>query len=115
MHALRHRHACLALMAVVALCLGLAGYAHAQTKPKMHTVVIEAMQFSPQKLEVNVGDTIVWKNKDPFPHTVTAEDRSFDSGNIAENRTWKLKARKMGAVSYSCKLHSTMKANLVVK
>lgn len=115
MRALHHRHAYVGLMAVVALGLDLTGHAHAQTKPKVHIVVIEAMQFSPQKLEVKVGDTIVWKNKDPFPHTVTAEDRSFDSGEIAENRTWKLKTRKMGAASYFCKLHSTMKGSLVVK
>lgn len=83
--------------------------------PKAHTVVIEAMQFSPQIMEVNVGDTVVWKNKDFFPHTASAEGRSFDSGEIAQNRSWTFKARKKGDFSYVCRLHPTMKGSLRVK
>ena len=83
--------------------------------PKSHTVVIEAMQFAPQTTEVNVGDTVVWKNKDFFPHTASANDRSFDSGEIATNRSWKFKTRKKGDFPYVCKLHPTMKGVLRVK
>jgi plastocyanin len=82
---------------------------------KDQTVVIEAMQFSPQTIKVNVGDTVIWKNKDPFPHTVTSENRGFDSGEFAENRSWKFKARRKGTFPYICTLHPTMKGNLVVK
>jgi plastocyanin len=88
---------------------------HALAKPRMHTVVIEAMQFSPSVIEVNPGDTVVWANKDFFPHTVTAQDRSFDSGEIASNRSWKFTARKKGVFRYVCTLHPTMKGSLVVK
>lgn len=77
--------------------------------------MIEALQFSPQVIEVAPGDTIVWINKDPFPHTATAQDRSFDSGEIAPKRSWKFKARKKGAFSYICTLHPTMKGSLVIQ
>src|SRR3569832_2426900 len=71
---------------------------------KAHTIVIEAMQFSPATLEVRSGDTVTWQNKDAFPHTVTAEDRSFDSGSIAYERAWTFKADKKGVFPYACTL-----------
>ena len=33
----------------------------------------------PADLTVNAGDTIVWVNKDPFPHTATSKTGGFDS------------------------------------
>jgi plastocyanin len=93
-----------------------AGYTvNALAAPKTHTVVIEAMQFSPQVLEVSPGDTIVWVNKDAFPHDATATNRGFQSKQIAPNGSWKFKAVKKGTFPYICTLHPTMKASLIVK
>ena len=80
-----------------------------------HTIVIAGMKFVPEALTVKTGDTVVWVNKDFFPHTATAEDRSFDSGDIATDKSWKYVATKKGTLSYICTLHPTMKATLVVK
>ena len=80
-----------------------------------HTVVIAGMKFVPETLMVKAGDTVVWVNKDFFPHTATAQDRSFDSGDIATNNSWKYVATKTGTFSYICTLHPTMKATLIVK
>jgi plastocyanin len=102
--------ACAALL----MC-GAAADAHAAGKTKTHTIVIEAMRYSPSTLDVAVGDVVVWKNKDPFPHTATAEDHSFDSRQIAAGRSWKFKVRKKGVFPYVCTLHPTMKAELVAK
>jgi plastocyanin len=92
-----------------------AASADSVTKPKPRTVVIESMQFSPQQIEVKLGETVVWSNKDFFPHTATAEDHSFNSGEIATNRSWRFKPRKKGVFPYICTLHPTMKGRLVVK
>jgi hypothetical protein len=35
---------------------------------------------------------MIWKNKNFF-HTVTAQDGSFDCGNIAPDGAWKVTAR----------------------
>ncbi len=83
--------------------------------PTTHTVVIADMKFAPETLTVKPGDSIVWVNKDFFPHTATAQDKSFDSGDIATNESWKYVATKKGAFSYICTLHPTMKATLIVK
>lgn len=87
----------------------------AAPKSKTHTVNIEALQFSPVTLEIQSGDTVIWKNKDPFPHNVTAQDKSFHSGEMQSGRSWKFKAGKKGEFSYVCTLHPTMKAVLIVK
>ena len=80
-----------------------------------HTIVIADMKFVPEMLTVKAGDTVVWVNKDFFPHTATAQDRSFDSRDLAANKSWNYIATKKGTFSYVCTLHPTMKAILVVK
>ena len=89
--------------------------AAAGPKPTTHTVVIEAVRFDPQELTVMAGDTIVWINRDPFPHTVTAVDKSFDSHEIAAGRSWKYTVRKAGVLAYACSLHPTMLGTLRVQ
>ncbi len=84
-------------------------------KAKVHTITIEAMQFSPKTLEVNIGDTVIWKNNDLVNHTATADNKAFSSGDIPINRSWKFVAQKKGTLPYSCMLHPTMKGILVVK
>jgi plastocyanin len=108
------RHAALAFGTALALTVTAAS-AGSLARPKVRTVVIESMQFSPQQVEVKLGETVVWTNKDFFPHTATAEDHSFDSGEIATNRSWRFKPRKKGVFPYVCTLHPTMKGRLVVK
>jgi plastocyanin len=93
-----------------------AGYGeNTMAEPKTHTIVIEAMQFAPQVLEVSPGDTVVWVNKDAFPHDATATNRSFRSKEIAPNGSWKFKPVRKGTFPYLCTLHPTMKGSLIVK
>lgn len=102
-----------ALLCAVMLS-GPGGMPVAAQRAVVHTVVIDGMQFSPAKLYVRAGDTVIWQNKDPYPHTATAAG-SFDSGEIAAGRSWKFTASKRGAFPYVCTLHPTMKGQLVVK
>jgi plastocyanin len=83
--------------------------------PVVHTVLIEGTSFTPQTLTVHRGDTIVWTNKDPFPHTVTARNGQFDSHLVPEDHSWKYTARKRGEFPYFCALHQTMTGVLIVK
>lgn len=83
--------------------------------PVTHTVVIEALRFQPETLSVKVGDSVVWANKDPFPHTATSATGGFDSREIAAGASWKYTAVKTGEFPYVCSLHPTMKAVLRVE
>jgi plastocyanin len=106
----------LLLTAAGALFFGSATPTAASTpKPATHTVVIEGLQFNPQVLTVKAGDTVVWINHDPFPHTATAQGGMFDSRKIATGRSWKYTVRKVGVFPYACTLHPTMLATLRVE
>jgi len=117
---LQRRHGCgwaypVAVALVCAgglLCTG-AG-AIAAGKRAIHTVVIEGTSYAPASMTVKRGDTVVWINNDPFPHTVTAKG-VFDSRAIAAGHSWKYTARKAGEFTYICTLHPTMKATLKVE
>ena len=104
--------------AIVLALLGLTalGYAaSAQPAAATHTIVIKAMKYQPDQLEVHAGDTVEWKNEDIVAHTVTARDKSFDSGKIAPGSSWKTTVTKAGTIAYSCVPHPNMKGRLVVK
>ena len=105
---MKHARAMLSAMAAHALC---GAAAAAQT----HTVTMDGVAFVPPKLSVLRGDTVIWVNKDPFPHTATAADRSFDSGEIGAGKSGKVVVKKAGTFEYVCTLHPTMKGTLVVK
>jgi plastocyanin len=98
---------------ILAACslLAIPGRTHAAQQ----TITIEGVQYNPAEVTVHRGDTVVWVNKDPFPHTATAGDKAFDSGSIDVNGTWKFVATKNGVHSYGCNFHPTMKGKLTVK
>ena len=91
-------------------CAGLAPAAEARN----HRVAIENMKFTPEALEVKVGDTVIWTNKDIVPHTATATQKAFDSGPIATNAEFKFRAKRAGELAYVCLFHPTMKATVKV-
>jgi len=77
-----------------------------------HRVVIDAMQFSPQVVEVKPGDTIVWENRDMFVHNVTGAAAGVGSGDLAPGKTWRYKVRAGASFDYLCTLHPTMKGRV---
>lgn len=87
---------------------------HAVSAADRHVVIMEGTQYAPTALTVRRGETVVWKNKDPFPHTVTAPG-VFDSHSIAAGKSWKYRARRAGEFPYVCTLHPTMKGMLRVE
>jgi plastocyanin len=91
----------------------LAGAAAAD-RARTHQVVIQGLLYVPETLTVRTGDVVVWINKDPFPHTVTATG-AFDSGSIAPGKSWRYSAKQPGTHPYLCTLHTTMKGTLRVE
>ncbi len=76
---------------------------------------MKSMLFKPAEVNINVGDTVSFVNDDDVPHTVTAENKSFDSGNIAAHATWTHTFTKKGTYSYVCVYRlPEMKGRLIV-
>ena len=84
-------------------------------KAATHKVTIEGTRFDAADLTVNAGDSIVWENKDPYPHTATSKTGGFDSKDIASEKSWKYVAKKKGDFPYVCTIHPSMKGTLHVK
>jgi len=97
-----------------ALLAALPAIAADAARPVTHTVVMDGVKYTPEALTVKRGDTVVWVNKDPFPHTVTAQG-AFDSREIAAGKSWRWTARKAGDYAYTCTLHPNMNGTLKVE
>jgi plastocyanin len=61
--------------------------------------------FSPNKITVPVGATVVWTHKGQKPHTVTADDGSFNSGTLASAASFKQTFAEPGTFPYFCEFH----------
>lgn len=79
------------------------------------TVSIQGFAFAPEVLQVSAGTAVVWTNNDPAPHTVTADDRSFDSAILTTSHTFRRVFDAPGTFRYMCSLHPTMKGRVEVK
>jgi len=79
-----------------------------------NAVSIKNFAFSAATLNVATGTTVTWTNNDATTHTVTADDGSFDSGNIAPGATFSHKFSSAGTVPYHCSIHTMMKASVVI-
>ncbi len=71
--------------------------------------MIKNFNFQPSTLEVPAGATVMVKNEDRDAHTATADDRSFDTGNIAGGATGSFTAPRAGEVRYTCTIHPYMR------
>jgi plastocyanin len=101
-------------MASLMFLLGPAGIFAASSAT--HTIKIENMMFANGvETSIKAGDTVVWENADLVPHTVTAENGSFDSKVIDPGKSWRFTFKKAGVIAYKCLLHPTMHARLTVK
>ena len=76
----------------------------------------QALNFSPVKVTVIIGqnNTVTFINKDSAPHTVTADDGSFNSGNMNPGDSWTFTFTTAGTFTYHCNYHSWMRGTIVV-
>lgn len=101
-------------LTIVFLSITATGAALAAAPAATHRVVMKATSYAPAELTVRLGDSIVWVNKDFFPHTVTAADH-FDSGSIDPGSSWKYTPKRRGEYAYTCIFHPNMKGVLKVE
>jgi plastocyanin len=95
-----------------ALAAALAGCAGAAARPVRHEVAIQAFVYQPASAAVRAGDTLVFVNHDAVPHTATAADGAWDTGEIPANATRTVVVPAAGIGPYKCAFHPTMTATL---
>lgn len=72
--------------------------------------------YSPPTITVVIGknNTVTWVNNDIAPHTVTADDGSFNSGNMNPGDTWTHVFTTPGTYTYHCIYHPWMHGTIIV-
>lgn len=81
------------------------------------TVAAELRQvaFAPAVIRIRPGQTVVWVNRDPVTHTVTADDRSWTSDLLAEGGSFARRFDRAGEYSYHCEPHPQMHGRVIVE
>lgn len=80
----------------------------------VHRISVANMRFDPPALAVRSGDVVVWTNADFVTHTATADDGTFDTGEMAAGQSRRVAVTKKGNFPYACRFHPTMKGTLSV-
>jgi plastocyanin len=86
-----------------------------------HTAEFEIGQkgkkFSQKELTVKVGDTVSFKNDDPFFHNIfsLSDTKTFDLGSFPQGQSKKVTFDKPGTVEVECAIHPEMKVTIEVK
>ncbi|MGH2837077.1 MAG: plastocyanin/azurin family copper-binding protein [Thermoleophilaceae bacterium] len=78
-------------------------------------VDIQFQAFAPSSLDVLPGETVEWSNVSERPHTVTADDDSFDSDEIEAGDRFGVTFPAVGAYRYHCRLHAGMEGEVDVR
>jgi plastocyanin len=104
--------AALMLVALAAvISLGSGGTVRAQEDA---AVDIVDFAFDPSSITIEAGGTVTWTNAGDVTHTVTADDGSFDSGDLASGDTYSFTFDEPGTYTYFCEIHPNMTGEIVV-
>ncbi len=96
------------LLMLLILPVGLVATAH-RAEAQMGTAVsISNFSFQPAAITVAAGTTVTWTNFDGAPHTVSADNGSFDSGTIGSGGSYSLTFTAPGTYTYHCNIHPSM-------
>jgi plastocyanin len=78
------------------------------------TIHIKNFAYVPATVTIRPGQTVRFVEDDDAPHTVTATDKSFDSGNLNQKDSWRHTFTAEGTYTYFCAYHPYMKGNVIV-
>ena len=77
-------------------------------------VEIKNTAYNPATVTAKVGGKVTWTNNDSVTHTVTLDDNSADSGDLAAGSTFDHTFATAGTFAYHCKIHSSMHGTVTV-
>lgn len=92
-----------------------------ETESSSDTVMVDIQTFifNPDPLEIPIGATVIWTNRDGVPHTATAgtsENPSgyFDSGFLNQGESFRFTFDEAGVFEYFCQRHPSMRGQIIV-
>lgn len=84
------------------------------TAPAGTSVRMAGSRFEPSTVTIAAGVTVRWFNDDALPHTVSAIDGSWDSGNLAPGQAFERRFDAAGGGPYLCYYHPGMSGTIEV-
>lgn len=85
-----------------------------ETTPETFDVSITNFAFSPESLEVQVGDTVRFTNNDSSSHTASEENGVFNTGTLSPGETVEIVMDQTGTFGYFCAFHTFMTGSITV-
>jgi YVTN family beta-propeller protein len=70
--------------------------------------------FGPATVTVRAGQRVTWIDGDPVPHTATAKNGGWDSGQVVPGGSFTVAMTKPGTYEYFCGNHPFMQAKVIV-
>jgi plastocyanin len=82
-----------------------------------HIVDQKGKTFIPHYISAKVGDTITFKNSDPFAHNAYTDDEAneFDIGMQSPGKDIKVTLKGAGSFNVECAIHPNMLLEVTVK
>ena len=80
-------------------------------------IEIKNRKYSPSKLTIKAGQTVVWTNRDDSDHTIVADDGSFgtEENDLSRGESYRFTFSKAGKFRYRCKYHPREKGEILVE
>ena len=78
-----------------------------------HRVYMKNSAFFPATMTLTAGKPVAWINDDNVIHSVTADDGSFDSGDIQPGATFNRTFSTPGTFPYHCRYHKGMTGTVI--
>lgn len=94
---------------------GSVGSASATGKADTTVKQVTGQKFSPDSVNVKVGQTVEWVNADTIAHNVTFTGHDdLSNGNMNQGDTWYVTFTQAGSYPYQCTFHSGMTGTVTV-
>ena len=83
--------------------------------PQAVAIAIDNFKFGVVSLEIAVGTTVTWTNRDDVPHTVVSSTKVFKSPPLDTGDAFSYTFKSAGTFEYYCSMHPRMTGTIVVK
>ncbi len=82
-----------------------------------HVIDQKGKTFIPHEITVAVGDTLIFKNSDPFAHNAYTDDEAneFDIGMQSPGTNASVTVKSAGTFSVECAIHPNMLLEVTAK
>jgi plastocyanin len=82
-----------------------------------HIINQKGKTFIPSSIKAKVGDTVRFKNSDPFAHNAFTDDpkNSFDTGLQGPNEDKVIHLKAKGKIKVGCNIHPNMSLMIEVE